>query len=574
MAPPDPDHRSERVLVCAPAGRDSEIAGTLLAAAGAALQAVKSAVELAASMDDGVLAVVITEEELAKGDLRALVAWVEGQAPWSDLPFVILVRQGGGPERNPIATRFTELLGNVTFIERPFHATTFISVVRSALKGRRRQYQMRDRMAELRDSERSLREAELRLRSLNDDLERRVAERTTELEEAHRNALAEASLREGAEMQLRQAQKMEMIGQLTGGVAHDFNNLLTAVIGSLDLLRRNLPDDPKLGRLIHSALQGANRGAALTQRLLAFARRQDLQIKAASIAGLIDGMEDLLAKSVDPLHVTLAYDIAPDLPPALIDANQVELAILNLVVNSRDAMPGGGEIRIAAALPEAELPPELAPGRYVCLAVTDNGVGMDANTLARATEPFFSTKELGKGTGLGLSMIHGLAIQHHGTLRLTSEPERGTRAELWFPVAPSAQPVPVEEPALAEAADDTRRRPRRLRVLLVDDDALISMSTAAMLEDLGHQVVEADSGATALGVLDAGEPFDLVITDYSMPRMNGGQFAAEVRKRLPDMPILLATGYADLPEGVQLDLPRLPKPYHQQRLDEEIRRLV
>ena len=573
MPVPDPDDRGERVLVCTPAGRDTEFAGSLIGAAGATLQSVRSATDLAAGMCDDVLAVVVTEEELAKDNLRALVASDEGQAPWSDLPFVVLVRQGGGPERNPIATRFTELLGNVTFLERPFHSTTFISVVRSALKGRRRQYQMRARMLELSASERSLREAEQRLRSLNDELERRVAERTRELEQAHRAALEEASLREGAEMQLRQAQKMEMIGQLTGGVAHDFNNLLTAVIGSLDLLRRNLPGDPKLGRLIDSALQGANRGAALTQRLLAFARRQNLQIKAESIAGLIEGMADLLAKSVDP-RVTLTYDIAPDLPPALIDTNQVELAILNLVVNSRDAMPSGGEIRIAASLLDAGLPSDLAPGRYVCVAVTDTGVGMDATTLARATEPFFSTKGLGKGTGLGLSMIHGLAIQHHGTLRLTSEPHRGTRAELWFPVSPEAETAPVEEVEQPAPPADAPGRPRSLRVLLVDDDALISMSTAAMLEDLGHQVVEVDSGAKALGVIDAGEPFDLVITDHSMPKMNGGQLATEVRKRLPKVPILLATGYADLPAGVQLDLPRLPKPYHQQKLDEAIRGLI
>ena len=569
-----PDAPPERVLVCAPVGRDAEIAGSLLLEAGSTPQAVRSAAEIAKSVSDEVLAVVITEEELAKADLRALVSWVGSQAPWSDLPFVILVHTGGGPERNPIAARFTELLGNVTFLERPFHATTFISVLRSALKGRRRQYQMRDRLRELRDSERSLREADQRLRTLNDDLERRVADRTRELEQAHRSALEEATRRESAEMQLRQAQKMEMIGQLTGGVAHDFNNLLTAVIGSLDLLRRNLPDDPKLRRLIDSAQQGADRGAALTQRLLAFARRQDLQISEASIAGLIDGVADLLAKSVDPLHITLHYDIAPDLPPALIDANQVELAILNLVVNSRDAMPNGGEIRISAALAEEDLPEELAPGRYVCLAVADDGLGMDAATLAKATEPFFSTKELGKGTGLGLSMIHGLAIQHHGILRLESEPQRGTRAELWLPVSPEAASAETGGAASPEPSAEPARRSRRLRILLVDDDALISMSTAAMLEDLGHRVVETNSGAQALEAVDSGEPFDLVITDYSMPRMNGAQLAEEVRKRLPQIPILLATGYAEFPPGFQLDLPRLSKPYHQHRLDEEIRRLV
>ncbi len=297
-------------------------------------------------------------------------------------------------------------------------------------------------------------QAEEQQRHLNETLEERVAERTRELEEAHSLVLAEVSQRERAEEQLRHAQKMEAIGQLTGGVAHDFNNLLMAVLGNLELLRKHLTGDAKATRLIDGALQGAQRGASLTQRLLAFARRQDLQVGPVDLAGLVTNMQDLLQRSVGS---RIAIEVvAPErLPAVSADANQVELALLNLAVNARDAMPDGGTIKIG--LKEAVQPTVsdlLAPGRYVVLSVIDQGQGMDAATLQKAIEPFFSTKELGKGTGLGLSMVHGLALQLNGQLKLASAVGEGTTADLWIPVSTSQSLEKEQDVAVADARDD------------------------------------------------------------------------------------------------------------------------
>ncbi|WP_369385474.1 ATP-binding protein [Limimaricola cinnabarinus] len=362
---------------------------------------------------------------------------------------------------------------------------------------------------------------------------------------------------------------MEAIGQLTGGVAHDFNNLLMAVLGNLDLLSRHVTDDPRAARLIDGAIQGAQRGAALTQRLLAFARRQELKIEPRGLADLVRGSEDLLRRSVGD-GVELSFSLPDGLPPAQVDGNQFDLALLNLAVNARDAMPGGGRLAIAVDLCEATGDEDLAAGRYLRLSVRDTGLGMDAATLEQATQPFFSTKELGKGTGLGLSMIHGLAQQLQGALRLWSRPGEGTRAELWLPVAQVEEKGaerPAPPPATARASRGV------LRILFVDDDALIAMSSVDLLEDLGHHVTQAGSGEQALAVLESDAEIDLMITDFSMPRMNGGELSRHARDLRPDLPILLATGYAELPEGGMIDLPRLAKPYMQRQLEEEIARM-
>jgi len=363
-------------------------------------------------------------------------------------------------------------------------------------------------------------------------------------------------------------QKLESIGQLTGGVAHDFNNLLTAVLGNLELLRKRVPGDPATDRLIDGAVQGAQRGAALTQRLLAFARRQALEPKPVDLAELVRGMGELLRRSIGPA-VHMQLDLPAALPPAQADANQIELALLNLAVNARDAMPDGGKLTIALAVSETGNAPDLAAGRYVGLIVSDSGVGMDGETLKRAIEPFFSTKEVGKGTGLGLSMIHGLALQLEGTLRLFSEPGRGTRAELWLPVAHGHAPMQASQPAISEQINK-----RRATLLFVDDDVLIGLSTASLLEDLGHVVIKAGSGADALEVLRTDQIVDLMITDYAMPGMSGLQLAEQARSLRPDLPILLATGYADVPAHAALELPRLSKPYLQRQLAEQITALL
>jgi signal transduction histidine kinase/DNA-binding response OmpR family regulator len=671
-------NRDAIALIHAPLGRDAQIAAALLSEAGIRPKIGKDVAAFVSALDEDIAFAVVTEEALRSADLRPLSAWIKSQPSWSDLPFIILTHRGGGPERNPSASRLLEVLGNVSFVERPFHATTFISVARSALRGRRRQYEARLRIEALDEGERRLKTAleaghlgaweldlttyalitsitcrgvfgrsaggaftygdllaathpddvermktamqatiesgadyaieyrtvwpdrsihwaemraqlyrdrsgnavklvgvssditarvssEEQQKRLNEILEERVAERTAELHKAHGTVMAEVAQRERAEAQLRQAQKMEAIGQLTGGVAHDFNNLLMAVLGNLELLRKHTGGDAKAERLIDGALQGAKRGASLTQRLLAFARRQDLSVDPVDLGELVREMTDLLNRSVGT-GIVIEIRIPDRMDPVLADSNQLELALLNLVVNARDAMPNGGTICISLQVENVAKPEgELAAGRYGVLSVADEGHGMDDNTLQKAIEPFFSTKELGKGTGLGLSMIHGLALQLQGALRLTSTPGKGTRAELWIPVSDES-PVGSKDTEVSEP--DQRVKP--LRVLLVDDDFLIAMSSVDMLVDLGHEVVEAHSGKEALAHLKDDGRFDLLITDYSMPEMTGGDLANAARDLFPDLPILIASGYAELPPGIDFDVARLAKPYSQQQLAVEI----
>jgi PAS domain S-box-containing protein len=374
-----------------------------------------------------------------------------------------------------------------------------------------------------------------------------------------------------AEARLRESQKLEALGQLTGGVAHDFNNLLMVVLGNLGLLRKRLPPEPRLLRLLDGAQQGAERGAALTARMLAFARRQELRPAPVDLAALVRDLVPLLERSAGPT-VRIEAGLPDGLPPALADANQLELALLNLVVNARDAMPGGGTVAITIAAVEAPAPgapPNLVPGRYLRLALSDTGQGMDAGTLARATEPFFTTKGVGRGSGLGLSMVQGLAQQSGGELRLVSRPGAGTTAEIWLPRAEAG--LPASAPPRPRSAEPGGAPPRR--ILVVDDDALVAAGTAMMLEDLGHSVVLAASAEEALGRLAQEQGIDLVLTDHAMPGMTGLELAERLRRERPDLPVALATGYAEATTTPNW-LPRLNKPYRQEELDELVRRLT
>jgi signal transduction histidine kinase len=684
-----PGPLSERTIVLAPNGRDGQIAAQVLHEAGHSADVCSDLPSLVAELEKGAGLALIADEAVQTADLRSLAAFLERQPSWSDLPIVLLTQRGGGPERNPAAARLGEVLGNVTFIERPFHPTTLASVVRTAVRSRRRQYEARSRLEELSEGEELLTTAlragalgswtlsvpameldasessrghfgrgprtefgyldllaavhpddrarmqaaleaslgtgqdyliefrncwpdesvhwvELRARVLRDvagqvsrlvgvssditprktlELEREqllaelaqertaLSELTQTLEERVKSRtdelLTEVAARERAQEQLRQAQKMESIGQLTGGVAHDFNNLLMAVMGNLELLRKRTPDDPFIQRLIDGALQGARRGASLTQRLLAFARQQDLTPVSTDMGALLRGMSDLIDRSLGP-QVDIELDIPKDLPCARVDPNQVELAILNLAINARDAMPDGGRIDIALSAETLAGDADLAAGDYLRVDVRDSGLGMDEATLERAIEPFFSTKAVGKGTGLGLSMVHGLVVQLGGALHLESRPGEGTVATLWLPVAES-RPVEAEAPPPPPPLPASQRT---AIILLVDDDPLIAMSTADMLEDLGHTVIQRNSGAGALDVLRGDGRIDLMMTDYAMPGMTGIDLASAAGTVRPQLPILLATGYADLPEGERIDLPRLAKPYQQAQLRAEIDRLL
>ncbi|WP_426439943.1 ATP-binding protein [Bradyrhizobium genosp. P] len=681
-----PGASSERAIILAPTGRDASVAAALIREAGFYANPCADLAELMHEIEGGAGLAVIADEAIKTADLRRLVNWLNDQPSWSDFPIVLLTRQGGGPERNPDAVRLGQILGNVTFIERPFHPTTLVSIVGSAVRARRRQYQTRAILEDLTESEGLLQTAmnaghlgalELHLPDFEleasstcksyfgrrgsdpftyqdlleavhpDDRAQRLAivqetintgrdyrieyrviwpdgsqhwvdvraravrrpdggikslvgvcsditaRKTAEIERetllaqlaAERTALAEltatleqrveqrtvdlmkeVAARERAQEQLRQAQKMEAIGQLTGGVAHDFNNLLMAVMGNLDLLRKRMPRDPRLHRLVDGALQGAERGASLTQRLLAFARQQDLRAVPVDLGALVRDMSNLLERSLGP-RVALRLDIPDGLPPACVDTNQLELAILNLAINARDAMPDGGTIDLRLAAWQAKNDPTLRPGNYLRLSVVDTGTGMTPDVLKRAIEPFYSSKPVGKGTGLGLSMVHGLAVQLGGTLQLSSAVGKGTTATLVLPVATSA-------PQSETPAAVPQKVNRSAVILFVDDDPLIATSTTEMLEDLGHRVIGASSGLHALDILRSDQPLDLMMTDHVMPGMTGIELAAASRQVRPQLPVLLATGYAELPDGSQIDLPRLAKPYHQDQLRERLEQLL
>jgi len=890
---------SERALVLAPRGRDAQLATAMLREADIEALSCASVAELVQELNAGAAFVVVTEEAIATADVRALSAWLAQQQEWSDLPFVLLTNRGGGLERNPAAARHLDLLGNVTFLERPFHPTTLLSLARAAIRGRRRQYEARARLVALRESEeryrtlfntmdegfcvieffdgpqgplsdytiiqanpaaqrhtgiavepgRTAREivpteadewvehyrqvlltgeqsrferelsttgrhlevaafrveplhrqevavlfkdvterhkaelalrasetryrtlfesiesgfcvievrsgdgetaagdlriveanpaferhsglfgahdqwlrtlapaieehwydiyarvartgvaerfeqgsaalgrwfdvyafridypeknhvavlfhdvsaqrnAQERLRLLNETLEGQVAERSAELDrtwrlsqdlfgiadkdgyffrtnpawqrvlewspaeiasipffdlchpdDRARTKAASARLKAGvpaaqfenrcrcrdgsyrwlswsvtpengeyyciardvtadknktlelqaAQAALRQSQKMEAMGQLTGGVAHDFNNLLAPIVGSLDLLKRRGLGGEREKRLIDGAAQSAERARVLVQRLLAFARRQPLQAVPVDLCALIDGMADLIA-STTGAKIHLDLDTATPLPPAMVDPNQMEMALLNLAVNARDAMPEGGRLRIWSRSEEVAIGHgDLQPGSYICVSVADDGTGMDKATLARAVEPFYSTKGIGKGTGLGLSMVHGLASQLGGALKISSEVGVGTTVELWLPQASHDAAIAPETPrSMAEPAS-------RGRALLVDDEHLVRMSTADMLTDLGYEVTEVASAEEAMQCIGRDTAYDLLVTDHMMPGMTGVELARAVRTDRPDMPILIVSGYAES-DGLGSDLPRLTKPFRADEL--------
>ena len=357
---------------------------------------------------------------------------------------------------------------------------------------------------------------------------------------------------------LRQAQKMEALGQLTGGVAHDFNNLLTPIIGALDLLARRGGDD-RSARLIDGALQSATRARTLVQRLLAFARRQPLQAQPLALGALIGGMAQLLESTLGGA-ITLDIAVDPDLPPAMGDANQIEMALLNLAVNARDAMPDGGVLTIAVRARDVPAACDgLETGRYIVITVADTGTGMDAETRQRAIEPFFSTKGLGAGTGLGLSMVHGLAGQLGGALRIDSAPGCGTTIELLLPASDAEAPAGGGEAAAIAAAAP-------LRVLLVDDEPLVRASTAAMLQAMRHEVTECGSGAEALRLIERGYVPDLLVTDQVMPQMTGDRLAALVREHRPAARALIISGFRGAAVSPAAAAGWLAKPFRAEEL--------
>ncbi len=396
-----------------------------------------------------------------------------------------------------------------------------------------------------------LREQQDALRRLNDELHHRVEHAVAE----QRAALA----------QVHEMQKLEMLGQLTGGVAHDFNNLLTPIVSALDMVHRDQGVDRELRVLIEDAQKAAEGSRVLISRLLSFARRQHLAPRSVDMVALLRDMHGLVSRTIGT-HIDVRLDLPAALPPVRVDPNQFELAVLNLAVNARDAMPGGGVLEIDARVCDTSGAPLGLAGRvggFVRVRVRDDGEGMAPETLRRAIEPFYSTKDVGRGTGLGLSMVHGLAAQSGGALTLDSAPGEGTTATLWLPVSEG------DADALAADAVEAHARTRGVLVLLVDDDAVVRRSVGYMLRDLGHRVIEATSGDEALQLLAQIDGIELLLTDYQMAGMTGLSLLERARRLRPDLPALVMSGYSSLDPG-SADVPRINKPFRQAELAEAI----
>jgi signal transduction histidine kinase/ActR/RegA family two-component response regulator len=528
-----------RVLILAPRGRDASLAVAILAKAGMSCHVCADLADLGRAAAEGAGAALVTEEALEGDDEEgALLRWVTTQPPWSDFPFVVLAAPRGDIAQGARAPAWFDGLGNAVLLERPLGAAALASAMRAALRARRKQYEMRAYLAE-----REL--ATARLAALNASLETRVSERTAELRAAYDRLEEEAHEREQAEARLAQAQRMEALGQLAGGIAHDFNNVLQGVIGGLDLIQRRSGDAEVVKRLARMAANAAQRGASITGRLLAFARRSTLRAEPVSPRPLLEGLREMLAPTLGAgIAIRIAAD--PDLPMLLADKGQLETVLVNLAVNARDAMPDGGTLLLAAAaepiLDAKAHPAALSPGGYLRLSVSDTGTGMSAATLARASEPFFTTKPLGQGTGLGLAMARGFAHQSGGGFLIKSAPGRGTTVTLWFP-AEAIGVLGTSGPALPESTVPSI--PAAARVLIVDDDAMVREVLAGQMEERGYRVAQAGDGLDALAQLDGGAAVDLLISDFAMPGMNGLMLIQEARRRRPELPALLLTGYAD-----------------------------
>ncbi|WLH87601.1 ATP-binding protein [Pseudomonas sp. FP2338] len=547
---------SERAIILAPLGRDGSLALMMLKEAGYTGMVAANLTVLCEALEQGVGMLVIAAEALRGVDLEPLLTYLHEQPAWSDLPIVLLTHHGGREQNG--SSHLSGLLGNVTFLERPFHPVTLISLVSAALRGRRRQYEARDRLIDLSESE-------LRLQRTLETLEQQVEERT-------------AQLRNNEEA-LRQSQKMEAVGQLTGGIAHDFNNMLTGIIGSLELLRRRVSrgklDD--LDSLIDLGVTSANRAAGLTHRLLAFSRRQSLDSKPVEINQLVSSMGELLQRSINE-SIALDMRLSDELWTAEADPNQLESALLNLVINARDAMPNGGSLTVETTNRHLDnvftaAYGTLLPGDYVELSVSDTGCGIPESLLGRVFDPFFTTKPIGQGTGLGLSMIYGFARQSHGHVTIHSEVGKGTTVSLFLPRFIGERVADaVVNPALLPFANAGET------VLIVEDDAAVRLLVSAVLKELGYAFVEAGDANTAVPIIQSDQRIDLLISDVGLPGMNGRQLAEIGRQLRPELKVLFITGYAEhaavrggfLDPGMQL----ITKPFTFDLLTAKVREMI
>jgi signal transduction histidine kinase/CheY-like chemotaxis protein len=537
----------QRILLLALRGRDAPVIAQLLEKQGHVSTICTSAAMLAQELALGAATALVTEESLIGADHAVITGWLAAQEAWSDFPFILLATKRAG-QRPKDAQRTLADLGNVVVLERPIHSETLASAVNSALRVRRRQYEARARLVELQS-------AEERLTQLNSTLEARIGERTTELSHANNQLMQEVAEREKAQAALVQAQKMEAVGQLTGGIAHDFNNLLTVISGNLELIERRA-SEPRIITYAGLARHASDRAAKLTHQLLAFSRRQQLSLAPIGLNALVEGMNDLLERTLGPqIHKAILLDESE--PWVMADANQLELAVLNLAINARDAMSASGTLTIETALSNV-VANGLAEGRYGIVRVSDTGTGIPDALLDKVFDPFFTTKPLGKGTGLGLSQVFGIARQSGGTAQIEHTGKAGTTVSIWMPL--SQQPA-----ADAELAAPPRKPgdPAPGTVLVIDDDDGVRHFIVECMEMLGYRVTEASNGEAGLQHLGNEVP-DLMIVDFAMAGMTGIDVAEQARFIAPSLPIILATGYAETGTAEDAEIIRtvLRKPFH------------
>ncbi|WP_250454753.1 response regulator [Caballeronia sp. ATUFL_M2_KS44] len=536
------------IAICAPSGIDADTIAQAINAIDLETSILASLDELGArlSTEDGeeFAGLFVTEEALV--DELALAGALRQQPVWSDLPVIILTVAGNRTSSRKRWALFKSL-GNVTLLARPLRREDLESAARGIVRARARQHETRAHLLELKLAAR--------------DLEARVQERTAALMEV--------------EAALRQSQKMEAIGQLTGGLAHDFNNLLQIVSSNTELIKLRIRQGnvTDLGRYAHNVSGATEKAAALTHRLLAFSRQQTLDPKPVDVNRLVLEISDLVKSTVGPaIKVETRLHADPMLTHC--DPPQLENALLNLCINARDAMPNGGQLHIDtdhATLDEQRARRfGLAPGDYVSVAVTDNGDGMTPEVAERAFDPFFTTKPMGKGTGVGLSMVYGFTRQSQGHASIDTAPGKGTTVRLWLPE------LRPERAATQDAASPRTAiaLPATLTVLLVDDETGVRTLLAEILRDAGYEVIEANDGVEGLEVLQSEATIDIVVTDVGMPRMNGVEMIERARVSLPELKVLFITGYAQQQVSLEQQLDRnshmLTKPFAMNALLERV----
>ena len=547
----------QRVLVLAPRGRDAAVIRQTLGERD--VQVCADVRELQQRVTEGAGTAIITEEALVGQDLGGLATWLRDQPPWSDLPIIVLAAQRAGP-RPGLAQQVLADLGNIVIFERPINPETLQRGVGSALRARSRQYVAREHLEER--------------RQFAATLETRIEERTADLARANLRLVREIEEKERMQAVLVQSQKMEAVGQLTGGVAHDFNNLLTIIRSSVDFLRRDDIAPARRLRYVDAISQTVDRAAKLTGQLLAFARRQALVPVEFDVGAQAESVAELVRPLVGA-RVRIEVQ-APDVPCfAKADVSQFETALINLAVNGRDAMQGEGAL-VFQVEPVTDVPSVRghagSAGAFVAVTVSDSGCGIPAEQLPNIFEPFYTTKEIGKGTGLGLSQVFGFAKQSGGEITVTSEEGQGAVFRLYLPRT-------AGRPAAAAAVREAPRQasPQAgLRVLVVEDNEAVGQFAVEMLADLGHSPTRASNAEEAFAHLGAdASGFDAVFSDVMMPGMDGLAMARVLRERFHSLPILLASGYSHVvaQEGTH-GFELLQKPYSVGALAERLEQVV